>query len=52
MQIQIGDKIVEAEIKNGIPVIKGEVEKTINANGGVDVTVKVPCLKLSSKKEN
>lgn len=51
MQIKIGDKIVDIELKDGVPTIKAEVEEIHHPDGRIDVVVKVPCLQLNSKKE-
>jgi hypothetical protein len=55
MKIRIGDKVVEAEMKevNGkmMPVIKAQAEEIKRPDGRVDVVVKVPCLKIESKEK-
>ena len=40
---------MEAEIKNGVAVVKSTSVETPNAQGGMDVTVKVNCLKIEGK---
>lgn len=49
MKMKIGDKLVDAEMKNGIPVIKATSEEIRHPDGRVDVIVKVPCLRIASK---
>jgi hypothetical protein len=46
--LRIDDKAIPVEIVNGqpVPTIKAESVTTPNENGGQDVTVKVPCLKI------
>jgi len=51
MLIKIGDKVVEAEMKDGVPVIKATTEEIKHPDGRVDVIVHVPCLKIAGKKE-
>jgi len=42
----------KAEMKNGVPIIKAKVERKKNKNGGWDVTVCVPTLKLINEFRN
>ena len=54
--VKIGNKIVpvsEYKEVNGkkIPVIKAESEEIRHADGRIDVIIKVPILKMESKKE-
>ena len=49
LYIRVGDKLMEAEIKNGVAVVKSTSVETPNAQGGMDVTVKVNCLKIEGK---
>ena len=52
MQVQIGDKIIECEMKNGIPNVQGVWSEQIpNKNGGMDCVVHVPCQILKGKNE-
>lgn len=49
MRIKIGDKIVEVDrVENGLPVIRATGEEIPNADGGTDVVVHVPCLRLGT----
>ena len=53
MQLKIGDKIVDAEIINGVPVIKADAQEIVREDGTVDVVVRVPCLQIAGNtKEN
>jgi len=45
--VRAGDKLIEID-ENGHPVHECWSEETPNANGGVDVTVHVPCLQIKS----
>jgi len=47
MQIQMGDKIVEADNSSGVPVIKAKAEEVRHPDGRVDIVVKIPCLKIA-----
>ena len=52
MEIQIGDKMVEAELNaDGVPVIRTWSEEIKHDDGRVDVIVHVPCLQIQAKKE-
>ena len=46
MKIRIGDRLVEAEIKDGIPVIKAWAEEIKNPDGSQDVIIHVNSLKI------
>lgn len=48
MKIKIGDKLVEADISSGVPVIKATAEEIHHPDGRVDVVIKVPCLQIAS----
>lgn len=48
MQVNIGDKVVEAEMKNGVPVIKATSEEIHHPDGRVDCVIHVPCLTIQS----
>lgn len=50
MKIRIGDKVVEADMSSGTPVIKATAEEVRHPDGRVDVIVKVPCLQIQAKK--
>ena len=50
MQIRIGDKMVDVEMRDGVPVIKATSERILNTDGSVDVVIKVPCLQIQSKE--
>jgi hypothetical protein len=53
MQLRIGDKVVEVEMKNGVPVIQATVEEIRHPDGRQDVIVHVPCFKIGgSVKES
>ncbi len=49
----IGDKAVPFDKvdSNGRPIIEVKTEETINQNGGKDVKVKVPSLKVAGKSK-
>ena len=47
MKIRIGNRIVDAELKDGVPTIKADVEQVQRPDGTIDVIVKVPCMELS-----
>jgi hypothetical protein len=47
MKIRIGDKVVDVDMKDGVPTIKAETEEIHHPDGRVDVVVKVPCLQIS-----
>ena len=47
MKIRIGDKVVEADMVNGVPTVKATVEQIKREDGTVHVIVNVPCLKLA-----
>jgi len=51
--IKIGDRIVPISgyDANGKPIIKVDTEEIKGPNGRIDVIVKVPFLKVSSKQE-
>ena len=46
--LKVGDKALEISSfdKAGKPIIKVESVETPNENGGTDVTISVPCLKI------
>jgi len=46
VKVRVGDKVVEAELRNGVPTVKAAVERITRPDGTVDVIVKVPCLKI------
>ena len=46
MKIRLGNKVVEAEMRNGIPTVKAEVKRTVRPDGTVDVVVEVPCMTI------
>lgn len=53
MLLKIGDHLVEAEMKDGVPVIKASYSETkVNENGGTDCIIHVPSISLKAKKEN
>ena len=47
MNIQIGDKLVEADASGKIKATAKEIPR---ADGGVDVVVSIPCLQIQAKK--
>ncbi len=51
MKIRLGDKIVEVNIKDGVPVIQATAEEIKHPDGKIDVVIHVPCLKIQSNKE-
>lgn len=50
--IRIGDKMVEVEMRNGVPTIMAKSEEIRHPDGRVDVIVRVPCLKIQSQQPN
>jgi len=46
MQLKIGDKIVEVDMKSGVPVIKATSKEIKHKDGRIDVSIFVPCLKI------
>lgn len=53
MQLRIGDKVVEVEIKDGVPTIQGTwAEEIKHEDGTQDVIVHVPCLQIQAKENN
>ena len=48
MKIQIGDKLVECDDRG---IIKATSVTKINAKGGTDVTIHIPCLKIMNKNQ-
>lgn len=50
MKLRIGDKIVEAEMKNGVPVVKATAKEIIHPDGRKDVVVHVPFLQIKTKE--
>jgi hypothetical protein len=49
--VRIGDKLVEVEEKDGVPVIKDVASKEIvHPDGRVDVEIHIPCLVIQAKK--
>lgn len=46
MRLRIGDKVVEVEMVNGVPVIRASAEEIKHPDGRQDVIVHVPCLQL------
>jgi hypothetical protein len=49
MRLKIGDKVVEVEMKNGIPTVQATAEEIHREDGTIDVIVHVPCIQLSAK---
>ena len=53
MKVQIGDKLVDAELNEaGVPIVKTWSEEIRHADGRVDVIVHVPCLKIQAKEND
>lgn len=51
MKVRIGNRLVEAEMKNGKPVIKAITEEIKRPDGRVDIVVRIPCLNIQAKRE-
>lgn len=51
MRIRIGNKLVEAELINGKPVVKARAEEIRHPDGRVDTVIHVPCLKIQPKTQ-
>lgn len=51
-KIRIGDKLVEVEMKNGVPVVKAKCEQIKHPDGRVDIVVKVSYLKIQTEKKD
>jgi hypothetical protein len=50
MQLRIGDKLVEIEMRNGVPTVQATSEEIRHPDGRVDVIVHVPCLQIQAKE--
>ncbi len=48
--LKIGDKIVKAQIINGVPTVKCTTRNVPNANGGTDCIIDVPCLNIHEQQ--
>lgn len=50
--MKLGNRLIEVSSfsAEGKPVIKCSSEQTPNANGGMDCTITVPCLRLANKQ--
>jgi hypothetical protein len=46
MQLRLGDKVVEVEMRNGVPTIQAMAEEIKYPDGRQDVIVHVPCFKI------
>jgi len=47
MKLKIKDKIVDVDTSSGVPTIKAKAEEIHRPDGGVDVVIHVPCLKIA-----
>jgi len=49
MELKIGDKIVNVEMKDGVPTIRAVTEEVRYPDGRIDVIVHVPCFQVGTQ---
>ena len=52
MQMKFGDKVVEVDMKDGIPQIKAQCRQIKYPDGRIDVVCEVPCLQVQSERKD